>query len=327
MRRIINIYRTVAADKLLILMVALSCVFLRAKADSTNISLAFPVYSQYLQNGLVINPAYSGTHGALSGFISYRNQWTGIPGAPKLQTVSLHTPFKNDRDAIGILAQFMQYGLTKNTSLYGSYSHNVKFAQGKLYMGMKAGFDILNNNFSDIQTVQPGDIVFTSNEDPYIFPNFGAGFYYYDERMFAGLSVPKFLSYRNSSANSTQAYHSFSDYDFILTAGSLFDISDLIKFKPSFLLHYSLDKSEKVKQFDISGNVIFADTFWAGLSWRTNEGAIAGIAQMQVNQQLMIGLSYDCSLRFMNTIKNGSIEFCLRYVFGSKVSAANPRYF
>jgi hypothetical protein len=65
--------------------------------DSTSISLGYPVYSQYLQNGLVINPAYAGTRGILSGFVSYRMQWMGINGSPSLQTVSLHTPMKNDK--------------------------------------------------------------------------------------------------------------------------------------------------------------------------------------------------------------------------------------
>jgi hypothetical protein len=31
--------------------------------DSARINLGFPVYSQYLQNGLVLNPAYAGTRG------------------------------------------------------------------------------------------------------------------------------------------------------------------------------------------------------------------------------------------------------------------------
>jgi len=308
-------------------MVVLLCLCLKAKADSTNINPAFPVFSQYLQNGLVINPAYSGTRGALSGFLSYRKQWIGIAGAPNLQTISLHTPFKNERDAVGLLAQFMQYGFTKNTSLFGSYAHSINLENGKLSMGLKAGFDILNSNFYDIQTVQPGDIVFISSETPYILPNFGAGTYYYSKRIFAGVSVPQFLSYRKMSTNSAQAYHSFSDYDFIITGGGLIDFNELIKFKPSFLLQYSFDKSKKVKQFDISGNFIFADMVWVGGSWRTNEKALVGIVQVSVNQQLMVGLSFDNPIGLTNTIRNKTVEFCLRYEFGTKVSAANPRYF
>ena len=52
----------------------------QAVPDSTGISLGYPVYSQYLQNGLMINPAYTGSRGALSGFLSYRMQWMGTKG-------------------------------------------------------------------------------------------------------------------------------------------------------------------------------------------------------------------------------------------------------
>ena len=53
----------------------------QALPDSTGISLGYPVYSQYLQNGLLINPAYTGSRGALSAFLSYRIQWMGIKGS------------------------------------------------------------------------------------------------------------------------------------------------------------------------------------------------------------------------------------------------------
>lgn len=85
--------------------------------DMTRINLGFPVYSQYLQNGMAINPAYTGTREVLSGFMSYRIQWMGTNGSPLLQSVSLHSPMKNDKVGLGLTAQFLSYGTTKSTSL------------------------------------------------------------------------------------------------------------------------------------------------------------------------------------------------------------------
>ena len=51
-----------------------------------------PITSQYLTNGLVINPSYAGTRGALSANLSYRKQWAQIIGAPQFQNISLHSP-------------------------------------------------------------------------------------------------------------------------------------------------------------------------------------------------------------------------------------------
>ena len=109
-----------------------TCVPGQAVPDSTGISLGYPVYSQYLQNGLMINPAYTGSRGALSTFLSYRMQWMGTKGSPVIQSVSLHTPMKNDKVALGIMAQFMQFGFTKSTSIYANYAYHIRVGKGKL---------------------------------------------------------------------------------------------------------------------------------------------------------------------------------------------------
>jgi type IX secretion system PorP/SprF family membrane protein len=155
----------------------------------------------------------------------------------------------------------------------------------------------------------------------------GAGVYYFNDRYFAGLAIPAFLSYRRSATGSAVPYHSFGQYDFIFSAGALFQLSDLLKFKPSLLIDYSTASTRKVTQFDINGNLIIADLVWAGASYRLSEKVAVGIVQVQLNHQLMLGISYDWPLGVMNSYSKGSTEFVLRYEFRYKVSAANPRYF
>jgi len=300
----------------------------QAVPDSTGISLGYPVYSQYLQNGLLINPAYAGSRGALSAFLSYRMQWMGIPDAPVFQSFSLNAPMKNDKVGLGLMAQFMQFGFTKSQSIYASYAYHIKLAKGKLSFGLKGGFDRSNTVYpSDRFLTTPGDPVFV-NDKPYLLPNIGAGIYYFSDKLFAGLSVPSFLSYRkNSSTGSVEPYHSFSKYDLIFSAGGLITFSPSFKFKPSVLIDYSLEKTKKLTQLDINGNFIIGDLIWVGGSWRTSEQVAVGILQVQLNPQLMIGFSYDYPVGRMNNYSKGSSEFIFRYEFGYKVSAANPRYF
>jgi type IX secretion system PorP/SprF family membrane protein len=312
---------------IVLLMLITSGLYGQSVPDSARISLGYPVYSQYLQNGLVINPAYAGSREALSAMLSYRMQWMGTPGAPVLQTVSLHSPMKNERVALGLKAQFMQYGVTKSTSVYGIYAYHIKVGNGKLSFGLKAGVDLSNTDYTGLLLTNSGDPVFTSDDKPFVLPNVGAGMYYFSKRFFAGFSVPSFLSYKRTDQGSTQAYHSFNQYDFIISAGGLITFSPAFKFKPSVLIDYSLQETKKLNQFDINGNFIIADLIWVGASWRTSEEVIVGILQVQPIPQLMIGLSYDYPAGRMNSYSKGSSEFILRYEFGSKVSAANPRYF
>jgi type IX secretion system PorP/SprF family membrane protein len=296
-------------------------------ADSMSISLGYPVYSQYLQNGLAINPAYAGSRGALSGFLSYRMQWMGIADAPVFQTISFNAPMKNDKVGLGIMGQFMQYGVTKSKSIYGSYSYKIRIGEGKLAFGIKGGVDISNTDYSKLDLTDPNDPTFLVSNNLYVLPNVGAGVYYYSDRLFAGLSVPQFLSYHRTAENKVQAYHSFQNYEFIFSAGGLITFSDFLKFKPSMLVDYSLKESTKLIQLDINGNFILADMLWLGGSWRTTEKVVVGILQVQLTNQLMIGFSYDYPVGTMSSYSKGSSEFILRYEFGSKISAANTRYF
>jgi type IX secretion system PorP/SprF family membrane protein len=300
----------------------------QAVPDSTGISLGYPVYSQYLQNGLLINPAYAGTRGALSAFMSYRLQWMGIPGAPVFQSISLNAPMKNDKVGLGIMAQFMKFGFTRSQSIYVSYAYHIKLKTGRLSFGLKGGFDRSNTDYSGILTTTKNDPVFVANDKPYFLPNIGAGMYYVADKLFAGVSIPSFLSYRkNSSSGSVEAYHSFNNYDVIFSAGGLITISDVLKFKPSVMIDYSLEKTKRLTQFDINGNFIIGDLIWLGGSYRTSEQVAVGILQVQLNPQFMFGFSYDYPAGRMNSYSKGSSEFILRYEFGYKVSSANPRYF
>ncbi len=310
------------------LFVAINCNIAGQSApDSGRIILGYPVYSQYLHNGLMINPAYAGSREALSVALSYRMQWMGIADAPRLQSVSLHTPMKNDKVALGLKAQFMQFGVTSSQSIYGIYAYHIRLGKGKLSFGLKAGVDMSNTKYSGLTGITRPDPVFPDNNKRYIFPNAGAGVYYFSKDFFAGFAVPAFLFYRSIGNGNTQAYHSFSEYDFILSSGLLITISPSIKFKPSLLLDYSMHDTKKINQFDINGNFIIADLIWVGGSWRTSEQVAVGLMQVQIGPQIMFGISYDYPAGRMNSYSNGSSEFFIRYEFGSKVSAANPRYF
>jgi len=251
----------------------------------------------------------------------------GTKGAPVLQTISLHTPMKNDKVALGLKARFMQYGVTKSASVFAVYAYHIKLARGKLSLGLKAGADVSNTDYSGLLGITRPDPVFTEDERKYILPNAGFGVYYFNDRVFGGLSIPSFLCYRNAGNGNTQAFHDFKEYEFIINAGGLINISPLFRFKPSFLVNYSFNNTKKLNQFDINGNLIIADIVWVGASYRTTEQVLVGLLQFQITPQLMAGFSYDYPAGRMNTYSKGSSEFVLRYEFGSKVSAANPRYF
>ena len=55
------------------------------------------LYSQYMFNQFTINPAYAGSRESFSSVLLYRNQWTGLDGAPSTLNFSMHSPFSDQK--------------------------------------------------------------------------------------------------------------------------------------------------------------------------------------------------------------------------------------
>src|SRR3954469_22846782 len=53
---------------------------------------AKPSYTQYILNNYILNPAVAGIENYTDVKLSYRNQWTGIDGAPVTAYFSIHAP-------------------------------------------------------------------------------------------------------------------------------------------------------------------------------------------------------------------------------------------
>ncbi|MFN8240353.1 MAG: type IX secretion system membrane protein PorP/SprF [Bacteroidales bacterium] len=294
---------------------------------SKKIGLAYPVYSQYLHNGLLINPAYAGSREVMSLFTAVRKQWVGIEGAPSFATVSLHTLLKNQKVGLGFTAQFLKYGLTQGQSIFATYAYQLHIGSGHLALGLRAGFDRTNTDYSKFSSDESlsNDPAFTTSIDPVLLPNVGAGAYFYNNSFFAGVSVPSILGY-SMGGDGKPVMDSFTDFDIDIYSGALLSFSEGFKFKPSVLVEYPLDKTRKMR-LDINGNFIVKDILWIGGSWRTTEKSVVGIIQVQATQQFMFGYSYDYPLGTLGTYSDGSHELVLRFEFGYRVSASNPRYF
>ena len=285
-----------------------------------------PVTSQYLTNGLVINPAYAGTRGALSANLSYRKQWAKVTGAPQFQNISLHSPVnKREKVALGIMADYLTYGVTKDVGIYAYYAYQVRLGPGKLSMGLKGGLDLSNTNYNNLlfPDGNPADPLLTGDMR-YTLPNIGAGFYYYTDKFFVGLSVPSLMTYKRDEMDEFSVTPDYKLFKTYFSAGALITFSDIFKVKPSMLLRYSMSEPLEI---DLNANLIIADLVWIGGSYRIAEKAAVVLLDLQVTPQLKLGYSYDYQLGHLNNYTTGTHEVSLRYEFEFSVSATSPRYF
>lgn len=294
-------------------------ILLHPEADAQK----FPVYSQYMMNGLSINPAYAGSREVLSTSFLYRRQWVGFEGAPTIFSMGAHMPVRNQKMAVGLQVFNESIGIERNTGLFGNYAYRIQTGKGKLSLGLKAGFNLvkaLENKV--ILKDRIIDHAFDNTEETAFMPNFGFGLYYFTSGYFAGVSVPSILNYRNGSTESATA---FNEYNVLLTGGYLFKINDQFKVKPSTLVKY---QSGSQPQADMNVNFIFFrdDLLWLGLSYRSSE-ALVSLIEVQVSRKFRIGYSYDYSIGSMSKYNSGSHEIMIRYEWREKVDTLNPLYF
>jgi len=282
-----------------------------------------PVYSQYWVNGLAINPAYAGSRECFSNIILYRNQWMGFEGAPVTQTLSSHAPFKDEKNAVGLFVFHEEIGVSNYYDVYGNYAFRFQLGNGKLSLGLKAGATLFQGNYRDIQANPEQQVIdpLFENESE-IFPNAGFGAYYYTDKFYFGVSVPKLISYEVESSTKKMSV-SPNNYDFLLTTGYLYSVSDKFKIKPSVLVRYRLTNT---LQIDGSLNFIVLDAIWFGGSYRYN-GDMVVMAEYQATEQIRAGVAYDIPSGDLVGQHSGSLEVILRYDFKYRVRAVSPRYF
>lgn len=273
------------------------------------------VYSQYYFSGILINPAYAGSQNALNFTSIYRNQWTGIDGAPKNLSIGIHSPLKNDRSNLGLIFLNNKFGITCESKIMAIYAYKLKLSKGHLSFGLQAGAEYFKNDWTKIQATDNNDPVFENNNDKNINAVFGAGVFYKTENMFIGLSAPVLY-------NTINNYH-LSSNPYIFSVGYLLKINDKFLIKPAGLVRYI--KYSPIEG-DISSALYFKDVIGIGIGYRSN-AALYGYFDIRLNEQFSAGYCYDYSLSRLNNYSNGSHEFMLRYLFSYKVNLKSVRYF
>jgi len=283
-----------------------------------------PLISQYMLNGLVINPGYTGSREVFTANALYRNQWVGFDGAPVTQVVSVHAPLKNKSIALGILFKNEKVGVSNTTGISGNVAYRIFMGDAKLSFGISAGVGILSSRFTELTTTETSDQAFAGDVRSNLQPDFGAGIYYSTKKYFAGISVPSMISRQYNITDEQLDIKSDAGlHNIILQGGYLFTLSEQFKLKPSTLVRISPIGNS---QFDLNANLIYNDFFWIGISYRHNEALVA-LLELQINQQFRVAYAYDYALSIFRQYSSGSHEIGLQYEFGYKVKSIDPRFF
>jgi type IX secretion system PorP/SprF family membrane protein len=297
-----------------------------------------PQYSQYMFNGLHINPGYAGYKN--EGYIqsTYRNQWTNFPGAPK--TVSVTADFSANEGTMGFGVSLVddRIGPNVNTSGLLTYAYRLKTGERSfLSLGLSGGFSRSSLDASLLIPNDPTDPLIPEGNVNITIPNLNSGLFFHTDRFYAGISAYNLVG--KNAAQKQDVALAYYDVHYYLTAGALLDLSASVQFKPSVLV-------KQVKgsptNYDLNAMLLFSERIWVGGSYRANalvfenylqedletRNAIAAVVEFFATPELRVGYAYDHNLNVLNNYRNNSHEISLGlYLRPKNTIMKNPRWF
>jgi type IX secretion system PorP/SprF family membrane protein len=282
--------------------------------------------SQYMFNGLFLNPAQAGSHGYVTSSLLHRSQWLYVEGAPRTSMFAIDGPMMGNAIGTGFTVVHDQIGVTRDLDLAGHFAYRMRTgATSSLSFGLRAGLSLYSAQLSELQYWDTNDQVFQGNISNTPVGKFGFGMFWHDATSFVGLSVPTlFAADRGITQSAGQVIRSYFVQHYYLHAGKIFPLGDEFDIKPSVLVKYQ-DKAPL--QADVNCNLLFRQRIWLGVGYRTSDAVVA-MVEYQIDTRFRIGYAYDMTTSKLRTYSTGSHEVMLGFDMGRDlVKIKTPRYF
>ena len=297
-----------------------------------------PQFSQYIFNGLHINPGYAGYKN--EGYIQsiYRAHWVNFPGAPK--TLSVSADFSANEGLMGFGLSFLNDGMGPSRTTGGLLTYAYRIQTGRssfLGLGVSAGATEYAVDLSMLEPNDPDDVVLREGVVNLFSPNLNAGIFFHNSSFYAGFSTYNMIGKRVLEREDISL--AFHDFHYYLTFGAMVPLAGQVQLKPSVLIK---EVKGAPTGIDLNAMFLFYERFWLGGSYRTNSklgknnledglssrNAFALITEVFVLENLRIGYAYDQNLNVLNSFRNNSHEISLGYYLSPKnIRMRNQRWF
>ena len=290
------------------------------------------LHSQFLMNEYLVNPAVAGYDGYSKLNLSAREQWLGIPQAPKTHSVSFQTRLLNashisrkksvrkkyttksklSRVGLGAMIIDDRTGPIARTGVQFTYAYHIPFKESQLSFGISAEGYQFRLRKEDIHLYDEDDPYYLNYDFGTFIPDANFGAYYLAGNYNFGFSIYNLfqsgLKLGNTGNNDLRTLRHY-----YLTGGYKLDISR------NFYLHgYTLIKSTNKfnsVQADLSVTAFLNESYWLGLSYRTTNTLIIKIGFRIDN--FYFGYAFDHSFNSISSYTYGSHEITATVKFGS----------
>ena len=307
-------------------LILLGSLFLPVQNLSAQQEDAFAQFMYYKQ---AINPAQTGSSQGLNITGLVRNQWIGLSGAPKWQSLLFSMPLLNNRVGVGGNIYRHTIGITQITGLDGSYAYRLPVPRGFLSFGLQTSVRFMQQNFGLVTGTQPieqDESIPVGLQSKYL-PNFGAGVYYESKRAYVGLSVPRLLRSNIDFSDKGQLITRETQHYYFM-AGATIPLGEAWELNPQTLWRYLPNAPFDA---DINLSAIFKKKISGGLSYRIGSETAIVSTGLQLGDHLHLGMAFEASFSDIQKYNSGTAEVIIRYFLATKkgenAEAVTPRFY
>ena len=307
----------------------LTGIFLFTLLTSTD-AQQLPLYSQYMMNSFLLNPAVAGNDGLTSFNLTAREQWLGFENSPRTVAISGQTrllrssPISRGRNVrnrptlmsrsgnVGLGAYIFndRNGIIDRTGIQGTYSYHIWMDQNQLSFGVSATAFQLKVDDKNSVVHNTDDPLLNNMKGALFVPDINLGIYYSTPELYLGFSTAQLLQSTLKFGND-----GFQDFKMLrhyyLMGGYGFFMDNGFTIEPSILVQATIGSNIQV---DFNTRVYYKDDYWGGISYRTS-GAMVMMGGVKVDR-FYFGYAFDYSMSSIRKHSFGSHEFMTSIKFG-----------
>jgi len=275
-----------------------------------------PLYSQYMLNDFLLNPAIVGTTETAPIRMTIRQQWVGIENAPSTQALSGHTSLLNlENCGVGGLIYHDKFGPSSQTGVNGSFAYRIQVGtETNLSFGMSLSAFQYKIDEKGLNIINPDDPAITGKLETKWAPDANFGLYLYHSRYNFGFSSTQLIQYslfKNDINNGKMVRH------YYLTGGYSLPLGEDYELLPSILLKTT---EQSPVQLDVNAQILYMKTFWMAFSYRHNDASVAMIGFKK--DRFQFGYAFDYTLSHLSNYTHGSHEVMIGFDITQKTDKA-----
>ncbi len=316
-------------------------------------------YSQYMNNGFLVNPALAGVEDYTDLKLGYVHQWAGFPGAPRGLFATVNkgfvpkvqggavdevtslpalgrgryrpttrkvdggvVPSQRLRIGIGGSVYSEQTGPISYSGLTAAFASNLQI-KDELRLALGVNLDMMHYQLNT------DEIILNNLNDPSVLnarrslllPGISVGGAVYSQSFFVAASSRQILRNRITiGPNNPYISRLFAHYQ--IQAGYRFNVTDDLRLTPTGIIRH-VSPAPLSWEIGIRGD--YKDLFYFGISHRYKD-AFIGLLGFNLNQTVILTYSYDYIISTLGNFNSGSHGITLGFRIPKKVNRER-RYF